>query len=90
MPKYLVIEIWDREVQSATECPTLEAAIEKANELLKEHAKFCGHLDRFEANEGDESEWSLATENNLNAWENLSDDWDAHIFVMEDGNGKLL
>lgn len=79
MEKIVVVEIWDREVVSTTECDTMEEAVEAANELLENHVKTIHHLEEFKDGEGKGSEWELATGSNQNAWCNWRGNWDAHI-----------
>lgn len=83
MEKFIVVEVWDREAVSATECATIEEAVQKANALLRDRAKKHGWLDYFNEGIGEDDYWSLATLETLNAWDNHNMNWDAHIIQIE-------
>lgn len=74
----LVVEVFDRSVQSVTPCDSMEEAVSTANDLLVEHAGDSGVL--IDVLAGEEEGWARATEENLNAWANWNSlEWDAHI-----------
>ena len=79
MDKYLVIEIYERDICSVTECNTLDDAIETANRLLEEQVGSANYVAEFNAGEGVNDEWQPATADRHNAWCNWRGNWDAHI-----------
>ena len=84
MEKFIVVEIYERDVVGVAECGSVKEAVETANKLLKSHLEDLGRLSEFENGDGEFDEWSRATENNRNAWSNASVNWDAHIFDCSD------
>lgn len=82
-PRFFVIETWDRELQSVTECLSLDEAICAANILLNEHLKDVGHGDEVEVEYNETSDWCRASAEKLNAWCNYQGDWDAYIKKYE-------
>lgn len=81
--KYHVVETWDRELQSVTECLSLGEAISAANILLNEHLKDVGHGDEVEVEYDETSDWCRASAEKLNAWCNYQGEWDAYIKKYE-------
>lgn len=90
---FIVLEVCDRDLDGFYLCDTLEKAIDKANELLKDHCDTIGYSDDFEALETAREEGDLvtllnddirfATKRDPNAWCNLGDmDWDAHVIEV--------
>lgn len=77
--RYYVVETWDRELQSVTECLSLDEAISAANILLNEHLKDVGHGDEVEVEYDETSDWCRASTEKLNAWCNYQGEWDAFI-----------
>lgn len=79
MNKYLVVEVFEREVCSVTKCDTLDEAIATANRLLQDHIRFINYVAEFGNGEGVDGKWQPATAERHNAWCNWRGDWDAYI-----------
>jgi len=87
---FMVICTCEREVEHVVFCCTIEAACEKANELLKNHIDVLDCMDEGEYENGvdEDDEWSKASPEDLNAWCNYKNyNWDAHIINLAADNG---
>lgn len=85
--KFLVIEVYEREIASVHFCRTKDEAVETANSLLADHCDTIGCTEDYETanNAPDgcipyEIQKASVTQN---AWCNLKDDdWDAFIIDL--------
>lgn len=80
MKNILVIETFEREIESVTECNDIDEAIIIANTLLESHMDDIDYIEEFKNKEDIESEWDFASRQSQNAWCNFRGNWDAHIF----------
>lgn len=91
---WLVVEVCERELGEIVQFPTQEAAIKRANEMLKAHAENIGYGDEFfelkadldvnpDADE-DSYEIHIAPKGREGAWCNWHDThWDAFVVQLE-------
>lgn len=96
--KFLVIEVFEREIHSVTPCENKSQAIRKANELLRARVRECNNEEESEyvidatiRELIQDGEAARAGAGSMEAWCNLGhDNWDAHIIDVDDiFNGNL-
>lgn len=85
--RYIVVEMFERDVHGIHFCTSRTSAIKKANQLLEKYltdrGTDSGDVKEELADLAHKCEAQKASPKNFNAWCNIGGDWDAHIIPVD-------